>query len=119
MVKPALFRKAKNSTKQRKLPGKKQAVRLYQKGAILGYKRSKSNTYQNTTLVKIQAVNARDDTRFYLGEKIAYVYKATKEVKNSKFRVIWGKVMRPHGNNGVVRAKFRKNLPPRALGAPG
>lgn len=54
---------------------------------------------------------------FYLGKKVAFVYRASKERQGSKIRVIWGKVTRPHGNSGVVRAKFRHNLPPRTFGA--
>lgn len=98
--------------------GRKQPVRLYAKGVIMGYKRSKSNSYPANTLVKIEGVLTREDTQFYLGKRVAYVYKCKKEVKNSRFRVIWGKVRRAHGNSGVVRAKFRKNIPPRAFGGP-
>merc|ERR1719213_1467154 len=98
--------------------GTKQPVRLYAKGCVLGYKRSKVNSYPTTSLLKIQGVGTRDDTTFYLGKRVAYVYKCKREVKNSKFRVMWGKIRRPHGNSGLVRAKFKKPLPPKSLGAP-
>mmetsp|Transcript_62476 Transcript_62476/g.99055 ORF Transcript_62476/g.99055 Transcript_62476/m.99055 type:complete len:123 (-) Transcript_62476:45-413(-) len=111
---PEIADKAKKSAKK----ATKQPVRLYAKGVITGYKRSKSNTYPTCTLIKIDGVRTKEDTKFYHGKRVAYVYKAKKEVKNSKYRVLWGKVRRAHGNAGMVRAKFRKNMPPRAFGAP-
>ncbi len=75
---------------------------------------------------------------FYLGKRVAYVYRSQKEVRGTKIRVIWGKVTRPHGmkqtiirrtcwgdladwcsagNSGVVRAKFTNPLPARSFGA--
>ena len=103
--------------KQKTLSKRKAPTRLYARGILLGYKRSKSNCYATTTLVKIEGVCTKEDARFYIGKRIAYVYKAKKEIRNSKYRVMWGKVSRAHGNSGVVRTKWQKNIPPQAFGA--
>jgi large subunit ribosomal protein L35Ae len=50
-------------------------------------------------------------SKYYLGKKVAYVYKTKKAA-----RVIWGKVTKSHGNTGSVRAIFKSNLPGQALG---
>lgn len=90
--------------------------RLYTRGIFLGYRRSKSVQHPNTALIQIEGVKSKQDVLFYLGKRIAYIYKAKKPKNGKRFRVIWGKVARAHGSNGVVRAKFRTNLPPRAIG---
>ncbi|KAI9745129.1 MAG: 60S ribosomal protein L33B [Claussenomyces sp. TS43310] len=91
--------------------------RLYVKGRHLSYQRGKRNTNPGTSLIKIEGVDNTDAANFYLGKKVAFVYRASKEVRGSKIRVIWGKITRPHGNSGVVRAQFRNNLPPKSFGA--
>ncbi|OCH96391.1 60S ribosomal protein L33-A-like protein [Obba rivulosa] len=93
------------------------STRLYTKGRILGHKRAKRNTRPNTTLVQIEGVATKEDAQFYLGKRVAYVYRARKEIRGSKVRVIWGRVTRSHGNSGVVKSKFRSNIPPHAFGA--
>ncbi|KAK5073417.1 60S ribosomal protein L33B [Exophiala xenobiotica] len=94
-----------------------QGHRLYVKGKHLQHQRGKRNTNPNTSLVKIEGVDSSNDAQFYLGKRVAYIYRAGRERQGTKIRVIWGKVTRPHGNSGVVRAKFNHNLPPRSFGA--
>ena len=66
-------------------------------------------------MLKIKGVNDKKDTDYYFGKKVAYVFKAKSVKNNTKFRAIWGTIAKSHGHNGVVRAKFLRNLPPRAM----
>nr|KJB65905.1 hypothetical protein B456_010G118400 [Gossypium raimondii] len=90
--------------------------RLYVRGTILGYKRSKSNQYPNTSLIQIEGVTTKEEVAWYAGKRMAYIYKDKVKKNSSHYRCIWGKVTRPHGNSGVIRAKFKSNLPPKSMG---
>mmetsp|Transcript_10609 Transcript_10609/g.31635 ORF Transcript_10609/g.31635 Transcript_10609/m.31635 type:complete len:109 (-) Transcript_10609:36-362(-) len=95
-----------------------ESVRLYVKGCVLGYKRGLRNQYCSTSLLRMEDVKTAEAAKFYLGKRVAYIYKAHTEKKGTKFRVVWGRITRPHGSSGAVRAKFRRNLPPQAIGGP-
>ncbi|KAI8991277.1 ribosomal protein L35A [Mycotypha africana] len=91
--------------------------RLYSKGRVLGYERAKRNQNPNVSLLQVEGCQTSKDAQFYLGKRVAYVYRAQREVNGSKIRVIWGRIARAHGTSGVVKARFRKNLPPKTFGA--
>lgn len=90
---------------------------VYVKGKHISYQRSKRVVNPNVSLVKIEGVSNPDEAKFYVGKRVAYVYRAEKEIRGSKVRVMWGKISRTHGNSGVVRARFRHNLPAKTFGS--
>lgn len=96
---------------------KKRTIRLYARGVFLGFRRSMARQRCGTALLRIEGVKDRKSTKFYQGKRVAYIYRVKRKVGESNVRVMWGKVTKPHGNTGAVRAQFRNNLPPAAMGS--
>ncbi|KJE88432.1 60S ribosomal protein l35a [Capsaspora owczarzaki ATCC 30864] len=94
-----------------------QPIRLYTKAVVSGFKRSQRNQDPNSSLLRLEGVSTRADATHYLGKRVAYVYRAKRIIDGSNIRVIWGRITRPHGNVGGVRAQFKSNLPAKAFGA--
>lgn len=85
--------------------------RLYVKGIFTGFRRGKTTQDENHALVKIDGLNSRKEVSYYLGKRLVYVYRT-----KHGYKTIWGRICSPHGNNGVVKARFNHNLPPKAIG---
>jgi large subunit ribosomal protein L35Ae len=102
---------ARDEIAQRKAHSTSYPYRLYSKGRVLGHKRGKRNTRPNTSLIQIEGVSNKEDAQFYLGkvptlttphflvlcadlmafpQRVAYVYRAKREIAGSNVRVIWG-----------------------------
>ena len=86
--------------------------RLYVKAVFAGFRRNKVWVLNNQAILKLEGLNDKKEAQYYLGKRVVFIYK-TKE----GYKTIWGRIMTQHGNNGLVRAKFLRNLPPRGIGA--
>ena len=92
--------------------------RLYAKGIFTGFKRGQRTQKEDTALITIQGCLDRKASTWYHGKRVAFVYRAKNAKTGINYKSIWGKVTASHGQSGVVRAKFARNLPPRAFGKP-
>merc|ERR1711993_33777 len=95
--------------------------RLYVRGIFTGFRGGLKQQHENQAIVKLEGVNDKEGCQWYLGKRVAFVYKSEKNLKvvngeKTRSRVIWGKIMRPHGHSGNVRVKFNKNMPCTARG---
>lgn len=55
---------------------KKAPVRLWVRSKFLGFRRNRLNQRPSHALLKIEGVNKVEDTQYYLGKRVVYIYKA-------------------------------------------
>ena len=68
-------------------------------------------------LVHIENCKDKESAKWYLGKRVAHVYKVKNNSNNTRYRCSWGKVINTHGHLGGVRVAFRKNITPSAMGS--
>lgn len=88
--------------------------KLYVDAIFTSFRRNKRQLNPAQALLKIEGVNSKEEAEFYVGKKVCSPLKG-KNV-DSASTGNWGVVTQVHGNSGVVRAKFDRNLPPSFLG---
>lgn len=94
----------------------REPIRLYSKGIFTGFKRGQRTQKENTALIRIQNCKDRKSSSFYHGKRVAFVYKKKNAKTGINYKAIWGKITASHGQCGLVRCHFVKNLPSGAMG---
>ena len=77
------------------------------KATILSFRRGRHTQRTNQFLLEIPGCDTRAKAAQFIGRKVVWTSPGKKEIV--------GKIMAPHGNSGVVRARFSKGLPGTAL----
>lgn len=115
------------SKKTTRVHRNRKAPRLYMKGTMAGYARGLHGSTKQVALLRVDNVNTREDAKWYTGKRVCYVYHGYKvkrcvrwskaPARRSTTRALWGRVSRPHGNSGMLRARFNGSaLPAAAIG---
>jgi len=82
---------------------------LGMEGAISNYKRGRHTIHQKHCILVFSNIKNRKDANKLIGRTVVWVSSTGKDLK--------GVITRSHGNNGAVRAHFKKaGVPGQALG---
>lgn len=77
-------------------------------GTILSYRRGRHTQNVNQVLVELEGLDSREKANELIGKKLVWKTPSGKEIN--------GEIIAVHGNKGVVRAKFERNLPGQSFG---
>jgi large subunit ribosomal protein L35Ae len=75
---------------------------------VLNFRMGRKTQRTNQILLSVKDVASREEAAAFVGKKVMIKTKSGKEIH--------GKVASPHGNNGVLRARFVKGVPAEILG---
>ena len=83
----------------------KPAAKKADKALILSFRRGRHTQKTNQFLLEIEGADTRAKASQYIGSRVVWTSPGKLEKK------IYGKITTTHGNNGVLRARFRADCP--------
>ena len=82
---------------------------LGMEGTISNYKRGRHTVHPKHCIIIFPNIKTKKEANYLIGRTVVWITSTGKELK--------GKITRSHGNNGAVRAHFKKaGVPGQALG---
>ncbi len=75
---------------------------------IVNYRRGRHTQRTNQAIIEVEGVTDRASASRFIGKRLVWRTPSGKE--------IYGKIIKPHGNKGNLRARFSRGLPGIALG---
>ncbi|KAI5180321.1 large subunit ribosomal protein L35Ae [Nematocida sp. AWRm80] len=91
--------------------------RLSIPAVFISFKRSQRTMHERYALLRIENISSKEQAQKYIGRAVEmYIPKTKVQLSGFKERVVRGYIHATHGNQGVVRARFEKNLSATFLG---
>ena len=78
------------------------------KAMLLNYRRGRHTQTTNQLLLGVEGCETKAMASRFIGKRVVWRSPSGKE--------IFGRITQPHGNRGVLRARFSRGLPGDALG---
>ncbi len=78
------------------------------KAKVVNFRRGRHTQKTNQLLLSVPDLETRSAAAAFIGKRVTWKTRSGKEIN--------GKVVSPHGNNGVLRARFRQGMPGEILG---
>jgi len=80
------------------------------KAIIKNFRRGISHQITNQFIVIIDGISSKSKASSLVGKKVSW--------KTKSGKLIQGKIMASHGDNGAVRVRMQRGLPGEAIGTP-